>query len=176
MFDTQQVRRGLAILIVKAGESKNLEAARASNAVTMVKDQFAYRRLLLAETYQFYAGLLQHNRKVSHYELSGRDVKLLPDNLQSQWKAIWGKEYLGGDFINHTSKEAEEREMTRAKSNATTENWDNVIQVMENAALLAAAFKGPTISYSTWERLGLRTQVLSDAVATAQLADEESGK
>ena len=178
MFNTDLVRKGLAIQIVKAREAQRVGATEAEEAVMIVHDSFAGRRLLLAETYQYLADLLNQNVQLNNDALSGRNVDRLPKNLQKQWRAVWGDRYIGGGggFALYTSKEEETRSVHRAKADATSENWDAIIPTLENAALILAAFEGPNITYSTWERLGLKTQVLSDAVATAQLANEESGK
>lgn len=177
MFNTDLVRKGLAIQIAKAQEAKRTDTAKAILAVDHVKEQFGYRRMLLAETWQYYAEALNRGVEFTRAQLAGHDLSRLPENLQSQWRVICGKAYLSGDFTRYTSKEDEERATEAAKRESFSGNWeDSAIQVMENAALILAAFEGPNITYSTWERLGLRTQVLADAVAAGQLAAEEAAK
>ena len=171
MFDTALVRTGLDRLLVKLIHE---DAERHNELAVKLEElhrEYDHRRELLAETFEYLAGRLRAGDQFSKQALTGSNLKPLPRHLRTEWQAIWGEQYLHGEYASHASRDREDDEARRLKLSDGPKNAE-LCKTIRQASVILDAYLGKTISYSTWERLRLPADLLPRAVALAKEAEK----
>lgn len=169
MFDTTLVKDGLNRLLLKLVQE---DAERHNELAVKLEElhrEYDHRRELLAETLEYLAGRLRAGDQFSKAALTGSNLKPLPRHLRQEWQAIWGEQYLHGEFTAYASNERENDEVRRLKLADGPKNGE-LCETIRRASVILDAYLDKTVSYSTWERLRLPADLLPKAVAAAQEA------
>ena len=171
MFDTTLVKNCLNRLLVKLVQE---DAERHDELAVKLEElgrEYDHRRELLAETLEYLAGRLRAGDRFARSALTGSNLKPLPRHLRTEWQAIWGEQYLHGEFAAYVDRDREAQDANRLKNQFGPKNAE-LCATVRQASVIMDAYLGKTVSYSTWERLRLPADLLPRAVALAKEAEK----